>query len=47
MEIAEEEYDDDDDDDKEDDDTEFVKSRVSAFSRIALEAHTTLFGIWI
>ena len=30
-----------------DDDTEFVKSRVSGFSRRALEAHTTLFGMWI
>ena len=30
-----------------DDDTEFVKSRVSRFSRRAPEAHTTLFGMRI
>ena len=28
-------------------DTEFVKLRVSGFSCRALEAHTTLFGMWI
>ena len=39
----EEEYDEDDDDD----DTKFVKSRMSGFSRRALEAHTMLFGMWI
>ena len=35
-------YDDDDDDPE-----LVVKSRVSGFSRRALEAHTTLFGMWI
>ena len=33
-----------DDDDDDDDD---VNSRVSGFSCRALEAHTTLFGMWI
>ena len=27
--------------------TRFVKSRVSGFWRRALEAHTTIFGMWI